>query len=125
MMADEGEGYRLEPLPRRTLSEIEADRMRQAFDVGFPTPAQLPDRIGLISRIHEAEAPVFVRAKIQLARIRSVRDDKPVSLEDLAPVELLLGYLVSAAGKGRKEIVDIARVQPKEKPRGVLGWGPR
>jgi len=108
---------------RRTLTEIEADRQRQAFDVAFPIPDELNQRIGLITRLREVEIPIIVRAKVQFALIEAIRDDKGISQTRLAPIESLLEYLVSAKGAGRKEIVDIARVQPKPEKRGFLGFG--
>ena len=110
-------------LRRPSLSQLEVDRQRQAFDVGFPLPSELKARLSLITRLHEFEVPILVRAKIQFALIRSIRDDRPLSDEELAPIETMLEYLVSIKGAGRKEIVEIARVQPKPEKRGFFGFG--
>lgn len=103
-----------------SLAEIEADRQRQAFDVGFPTPSQMKRRIPLIARVSLQEIPIYVRAKIQLGLIRAIKAGKTLDPEELAPLETLLELTVSVKGKGREEIVDISRVQPKPDRKG--GW---
>ncbi len=110
----------LEVQQRTSLTEIEADRQRQAFDVGFPTPSQLKPRIPLIARVDAREIPIYVRAKVQLALIKALKTGTTPKIDDVSPLETLLELTVSVKGKGREEIVEISKVQSKTQKKG--GW---
>lgn len=108
------------------LGEVMADLRRQVVDVGWPVPERVRQRIPMITRFaNERHIARVLRARVQAKALIQMHDTHRIDLAALAEdyVDIYTQYLVSLQGKGRKELVEIARwVQNPQQRRGLFSF---
>lgn len=110
------------------IDEYLRERKKEAFDVGWPAPGEVKDRISLITNLSGKAPPIvltylaFVEWEVNLAIMQA----RAINWDKVNPTLWLLRHAPSLRGRSREQIVEIGRsiaAQTKKKSlfESVLG----